>query len=144
MWDFVSKGKLMLSFDRWGDGRKSGVHSQASAAHILKQSGHLFPYALHDGRASYDFGAERVEDVRAPNMRPVGSSRQAYQTSNCTLIQNGYGDLRRRRLYIGLIRIHACTELRRCKRSGVLRDAASSRSECPHIYSATQSASATA
>ena len=52
MWDFVSKGKLMLSFDRWGDGRSSGVHSQASAAHLLKQSGHLFPYALHDGRAS--------------------------------------------------------------------------------------------
>ena len=90
------------------------------------------------------WGAERVEDVRAPNMRPVGSNRQAYQKTICTWIPNGYGDLRRRRLYIRLITIHACTELRRCKRSGVLRDAASSRSQCPHIYSTTQSASATA
>ena len=90
------------------------------------------------------WGAERVEDVRAPNMRPVGSNRQAYQKTTCTLIQNGYGDLRRRRLYIKLIRMHACTELRRCKRSGALRDAASSRSQFPHIYSTTQSASATA
>ena len=62
----------------------------------------------------------------------------------CTLSQNGYGDLRRRRLYIRLIRMPACTELRRCRRSGALRDAASSRSHCPHIYSTTQSASATA
>jgi hypothetical protein len=30
MWDFVSKGKLGLSLDRWGDGGRSGVHSQES------------------------------------------------------------------------------------------------------------------
>ena len=52
MWDFVSKGKLMLSFDRWGDGGRSGIHSKASASLVLKQSGNIFPYALHDGRAS--------------------------------------------------------------------------------------------
>jgi hypothetical protein len=31
------------------------------------------------------WGAERVEDVRAPNMRPVGSNRQAYQKNNLCL-----------------------------------------------------------
>jgi hypothetical protein len=52
MWDFVSKGKLRLSLDRWGDGGRSGVHSQASASQVLKASGNPLPYALQDGRAS--------------------------------------------------------------------------------------------
>jgi hypothetical protein len=85
-------------------------------------------------------GRRSGTQYEASGVKPTGISTKA----NCTLIQNGYGDLRRRRLYIRLIRIHACTELRRCKRSGVLRDAASSRNQCPHIYSTTQSASATA
>jgi hypothetical protein len=135
----------MLSFDRWGDGGRPGVHYQVSASQVLKGSGNLLPYALQDDRRTC--GRPSGTQYEASGVKPdrhIIKGLRFRISPTCTLSQNGYGDLRRRRLYMRWIRIPASTELRRCRRSGALRDDASSRSHCPHIYSTTQSASATA